>query len=141
MPSAALPAALPLSRGALLLASLVALSTLAPGAQGATEPTPGAQAHGEIEALLNRLENSGCRFNRNGDWHTGSEARGHLLRKLEYLERKQGQTSTEDFINQAASQSSTSGQAYQVQCGNSAPEPSKAWLLRQLQGLRSGKGA
>ena len=39
----------------------------------------------EIHSLLSKLEASGCRFSRNGSWFRGSEAKDHLLRKLEYI--------------------------------------------------------
>ena len=45
-------------------------------------------ARGEIEALLARLEVSGCQFNRNGSWYSAAQAKAHLQRKLEYLENK-----------------------------------------------------
>lgn len=42
----------------------------------------------EINALLNRLANSGCQFNRNGSWYTPVDAKTHLTRKLDYLVEK-----------------------------------------------------
>jgi hypothetical protein len=33
----------------------------------------------EIDDLMSRLEASGCEFNRNGSWHTATEAKSHLL--------------------------------------------------------------
>jgi Family of unknown function (DUF5329) len=44
---------------------------------------------------------------------------------------------TEQFIERAASSSSTTGQPYRVQCGNSAPVQSGTWLLSQLQAMRA----
>lgn len=90
----------------------------------------------EIDALLDKLQASGCQFNRNGAWHNGSEAKVHLLRKLEYLEGKGTVESTEQFIELAASKSSFSGKAYQVRCGTEAAVESQLWLTRQLAILR-----
>ena len=47
-----------------------------------------APARTEVDALLARLQASGCQFNRNGSWYSGADAKSHLLRKLEYLEKK-----------------------------------------------------
>jgi hypothetical protein len=86
---------------------------------------------------MSRLEASGCEFNRNGTWHTAAEAKSHLLRKLKYLEDRGAVQSTEQFIELAASSSSTTGQAYLVKCGNGAAVQSRTWLLSQLQDMRS----
>lgn len=118
-------------RPSLLFATALLASCLAnPLAQAAS-------ARGEIDALLSRLENSGCEFNRNGSWHSGPEAKGHLLRKLEYLEKKNMATNAEQFIDLGASASSTSGKAYQVRCPGEAAVPSRQWLSAELQKLRS----
>jgi len=94
-------------------------------------------ARSEIEALLTRLETSGCEFNRNGSWYSGAEARPHLLRKLKYLEDRGALQTAELFIELAASTSSMSGQAYLVRCGNPVPVTSATWLLSQLQAMRA----
>ena len=91
----------------------------------------------EIEALLNRLQASGCEFNRNGSWYDGAKARSHLLGKLEYLEGKGTIASSEQFIELAASASSSSGKPYEVRCGSAAPMPSAKWLTRELAAIRS----
>lgn len=102
-------------------------------AESADTPT-----HIEINSLLDRLQSSGCRFNRNGSWHTAPEAKAHLLGKLEYLEKRGSLQSSEQFIDLAASKSSVSGRPYQVMCGNTAPVESKAWLTKELQEMRAG---
>jgi hypothetical protein len=101
-------------------------------------PLPAA-ARGEIEGLLSRLAESGCQFRRNGSWHSAVEAQAHLRRKLDVLLDKGAVASAEQFIERAASQSSMSGQAYQVKCGNRAPVASGQWLRTELQSLRSGQ--
>lgn len=99
-------------------------------------PTPG-PVRAEIEALLGRLVASGCRFERNGQWHSGERARSHLLRKLRYIERRGTLQSTEQFIELAASRSSVSHQPYRVQCGDAAAQESEQWLKAQLAALRA----
>lgn len=91
----------------------------------------------EIEALLSRLQSSGCEFNRNGTWYSGAEARTHLLRKLKYFEGKNNIQSTEQFIQLAASSSSASGALYLVKCGSTAELPSQQWLTIELTDIRA----
>jgi len=95
-------------------------------------------ARGEIEVLLSRLAESGCQFLRNGNWYPAGEAQVHLRRKLDYLVDKGAVASAEDFIERAASQSSMSGQVYQVKCGHGAPVASGPWLRAELQKVRAG---
>jgi hypothetical protein len=94
-------------------------------------------ARTEIDELMSRLEASGCEFGRNGAWHTAADAKSHLMRKLQYLEDNGAVETTEQFIELAASGSSSTGQPYLVKCGNGAIVRSGAWLRAQLQVLRS----
>jgi hypothetical protein len=100
----------------------------------ATTLTPANKS--EINALLMVLKASGCRFNRNGTWYSSRDAETHLARKLEYLVSKGAVTSTEQFIERAATKSSVTGQAYAVRCANGPSVPSRMWLSRELQALR-----
>jgi hypothetical protein len=93
-------------------------------------------AHAEVLTLLSRLEASGCQFNRNGSWYSGAEAKAHLGRKLDYLEGKGALQSAEQFIELAASTSSSSGKPYQVKCGADEATPSAGWLRGQLKQMR-----
>lgn len=111
--------------GLALLASVAAAQSLAPAARA------------EIDTLLTRLQSSGCQFNRNGTWYGASDARTHLLKKLEYLERRNLVRSTEQFIELAASTSSASGKAYLVRCPGASALESRAWLGTELERLRS----
>lgn len=90
----------------------------------------------EIERLLGRLADSGCDFERNGSWHSGEEARAHLLRKRDYFARRGEIHSSEQFIEVAATRSSRTDRVYRVRCGAAAPVESRDWLLGQLQALR-----
>lgn len=100
-------------------------------------PALSTSARAEVDALLSRLAQSGCRFQRNGEWHGAAKAREHLERKLAYLERRGRLESAEQFIEQVASGSSVSGEAYRVQCGKAPAVTSAAWLRAQLRALRA----
>jgi len=115
---------------------LFLLLTVTFAAAGNAAPLPVA-AKAEIDALLSRLEASACTFNRNGTWYPATEAKSHLLRKLKYLEDRGPVQSAEQFIERAASSSSTTGQPYLVKCGSAAPVQSGTWLRFQLQVMRS----
>ena len=91
----------------------------------------------EISALLTSLERSGCEFSRNGSWHSGSEAKTHLLRKLQYLEDKDAISTTEQFIERGASSSSSTGKPYLVRCPGAATVESKQWLMARLAAARA----
>ena len=103
-------------------------------------PLPAA-IRADVDALLTRLQASGCEFNRNGSWYTGAEARAHLLKKLDYLERKDMVSSAEQFIERGASGSSMSGKAYLVRCAGKSPVESGPWLKAELQRLRVARAA
>ena len=113
---------------ALLLASLAA----------SAEPMP-TVARAEVASALARLEASGCKFNRNGKWYTGAQAREHLQMKLDYAEKKASLKTAEEFITVAASKSSTSGEPYRVKCADKPPVLSSVWLLQQVQAGRISK--
>jgi hypothetical protein len=95
-------------------------------------PTP---AKIEIDALLNTLASSRCEFQRNGSWHTADQARTLMVKKLEYLDRKNMIKTAEDFIEHAGSKSSSTGKPYSVRCGDAAMD-SGTWLTAQLKTLR-----
>ena len=96
-----------------------------------------APVRAEIDALMNKLQTSGCQFNRNGSWYTGTEAKDHLLKKLSYFEDHGDVKSAEQFIELAATKSSMSGKAYQVKCGAEPAVESQRWLTTQLAALRA----
>lgn len=129
------PRALPhATRRAIQLLLLVVGLAGAWSEAAAATPAP---IRAEIDALLTRLQASGCSFQRNGTWYGGARAKAHLLRKLEYIERRAALTSTEQFIEHAASSSSSTGKPYQVRCGAAAPVASRTWLTRELAVIRS----
>ena len=119
-------------RGTICLALLVLSATLAL----ASELPPTARA--EIDALLSKLEASGCQFYRNGTWHTGAEAKDHLRLKLDYLVKHDRIASAEEFIEKAGTKSSLSKRAYKVACPGQEEQPSAVWLGAALRVFREG---
>jgi hypothetical protein len=97
---------------------------------------PASAAQQEISHLFAYLGGSGCQFNRNGTWYGPHEAADHLNDKYQYLLGKNRIASAEDFIDQAASQSSMSGQPYLVKCGSAAPVASSSWFRAELEKYR-----
>ncbi len=93
------------------------------------------QRQRETSALLDFVEQSQCRFVRNGSEYPAAQARAHLEKKRDYLEGKKLLKRAEDFIELAASKSSMTGKAYEVRCP-SGSQPSKQWLDAELQRIR-----
>ena len=91
----------------------------------------------EIDHLFNYLKSSGCKFNRNGKWHTAEAASDHLKTKYEYLLQKEMLTSTEAFLEHGAARSSMSSKPYLVQCTSSAPVESASWFKAELERFRA----
>ncbi len=90
----------------------------------------------EVTQLMNAIEQSGCKFSRNGAWYSGAEARAHLQKKFEYLDKKGMITSTESFIEKGASTSSMSNKPYEMQCPGTPQVTSAQWLTAQLKRAR-----
>lgn len=96
------------------------------------------QGRKEVKGLLAFVESSGCQFIRNGSEHSPADARKHLQKKLDYLEDKGLVDSPEDFIARAVSESSMSGEPYQVNCQGKL-QPSAGWLNNELDRLRQAR--
>jgi len=94
-------------------------------------------AAAEIEGLLSRIGACECQFYRNGTWYTGAEAQAHLKKKYDYLHERGLAETAEEFIANAATKSSVSGEAYKIRCGSQNPVPSAQWLTEELQRLRT----
>lgn len=116
----------------------LALFAAAQATTAAPLPPP---ARAEVDALLTRLQSSGCEFNRNGSWYAGAEARAHLLKKLDYLEGKDLVKNAEQFIERGASASSMSGKPYLVRCPGKAPVESAQWQTAELRQVRAPRAA
>ncbi len=87
----------------------------------------------EIQYLLTFVADSGCVFHRNGDDHDAADAADHL--RLKYSRGRRYADTAENFIDRLASESSWSGETYQVTCGETT-EPSGDWLHRALADYR-----
>jgi len=96
----------------------------------AAEPSP--VVRDEVQHLLTYLEESGCQFFRNREWHGAVEAKDHLNQKYSYLLKKDLVRTTEDFIRLGATKGSVSGKPYQVRCYGTKPVPSALWLSEEL---------
>jgi hypothetical protein len=117
----------------ILLALLFACS----GNAFATNINPSTQQ--EIQYLFKALESSDCKFNRNGSWYAPTEASAHLQKKYKYMADHNYISTTESFIDNAASKSSMSGKAYEVKCGDGKPVESKQWFINTLKSYRTEK--
>jgi hypothetical protein len=91
----------------------------------------------EVAHLLGAVEQSQCRFNRNGSWYDAKSARKHLASKFEYLDKKDMLPSAESFIKLGASSSSSSGKAYMMACSGQQPVSSAVWLIEELNKYRN----
>ena len=109
-----------------VLAVSLILSSIAPLAM--------ADDNDEIDHLLNFLGKSECSFVRNGKTYDAEAARAHIEGKYDYVKR--WIRTTEQFIEYAATQSSLSGEPYQVVCSGHK-ESSADWLKRELARLRA----
>ncbi len=116
----------------IMLALIVALNIL-PAAWAAAPPV----AQIEINHLLGLIEQSGCEFFRNGTWYDAQRAQAHLRAKYAVLVVNDQIKTAEDFINKAASNSSSSGQPYQIRCGGGAAMTSNQWFGAALARLRN----
>lgn len=90
----------------------------------------------EVTHLLNAVEQSECRFNRNGSWHDAKSAKKHLASKFEYLDKKDMLPTAESFIKLGASSSSSSGKDYMMACSGQQPVTSAVWLIEELNKYR-----
>ena len=90
----------------------------------------------EVNFLLDYIESSGCEFYRNGTWHDSKTAQAHLRDKYKYLMARNLTNTTEEFIERAATESSFSGQPYEVRCHGGTTVTSNQWLHDELARFR-----
>ncbi|TKR33077.1 hypothetical protein FCE95_01810 [Luteimonas gilva] len=95
-------------------------------------------ARTEIAELIAALGESGCRFERNGTWYDAAEAKAHLQRKYDWLNKRGLAATPELFIERAASRSSMSGRAYHVRCPGQVDRASADWFRDRLERRRAG---
>ena len=98
---------------------------------------PSTKVQIEVNFLLGFVEGSGCDFYRNGTWHDSKAAQAHLRDKYRYLVANDMIHTTEEFIERAATESSFSGQPYEVRCHGGAMLTSNQWLRKELARVRA----
>jgi hypothetical protein len=86
----------------------------------------------EIDHLLQYIGTSGCEFKRNGIWNDAKAAEVHVRDKYYVLLKLSMIDTTKDFIDKAATESSVSGQPYEIRCNGNPPIPSSLWLRNEL---------
>jgi hypothetical protein len=91
----------------------------------------------EVEYLLGLVKSSQCEFERNGKLYDGEKAYEHIKEKYEYFSDKI--TSTETFIEYAATKSMMSGKYYLIICPGKEPEKTSDWLLGKLREYRESR--
>ena len=92
----------------------------------------------EINYMIRHIGDSGCEFKRNGLWNNNSKtAEAHVRSKYDFLARLGWIDTTKDFIDKAATESSLSGQPYEIKCGSDLPMPSSLWLSDELARYRA----
>jgi len=115
------------TKGSMLLLGLLMLSIV--------RAEPSTEVQVEIDFLLGYIQGSKCEFYRNGTWHDPIAAQAHLRDKYE-LARNRINTA-EEFIERVASQSSISGQPYEVKCNGGPVVASRTWLREELARFRA----
>lgn len=108
------------------LASILFLCSISPAVAANTQC--------EIDRLLDFIGTSPCSFIRNGEPHDSADARAHIERKYNYAKRHV--QTTEQFIEYTATESSTTGEPYNVNCSG-REEPSATWLKRELARVKA----
>lgn len=94
------------------------------------------QVSKEITQLISFVENTNCKFKRNGSWYNGEEAAKHITKKYRYVKKRGLIKTAEDFIHYAASKSSMSGKVYTVQCNDRELITCSDWLTAELKTYR-----
>ena len=97
-------------------------------------------AQTEINYLLGCIERSGCMFYRNGSWYDATQAQAHLRSKYDTLAAMGRIVTAEDFIEQAATKSSLSGEAYAIRCNSGPAVSTDQWLRDALARYRHAAG-
>jgi hypothetical protein len=94
---------------------------------------PVALERAKIDYLIDRMRESTCTFYRNKVAHSGPRGAAHLTwkyrRKVSRIEKVQ------DFIEEIATRSSTSGELYLIKCGQAEAYPVRDVLLNELERL------
>ena len=89
----------------------------------------------EVEHLLAFVKNSGCIINRNGTDHPADKGISHIETKYDYF--RDDISSTEEFIELSATNSTMSGDYYMVKCPGKETIKTQDWLLTELKKYRT----
>jgi len=118
-------------RRTLLMFSLAGVAT---SAWAGVSPSEKARIDRLIQFVASRKD---VKFLRNGSTYSNLEAAKFLRGKFD----KMGEhvNSAQDFIDQIATKSSTSGQAYLIRFADGRTEPSAKFLRDELQRMDAGK--
>ena len=88
----------------------------------------------KIIYLLDAVSSSHLIFIRNGHEYSGQEARAHLEEKMEFFGNPT--LSANDFIDQVASQSSTTHSPYYVRFADGSQIKANIWLQKKLAEMK-----
>lgn len=88
----------------------------------------------EIAHLMKFIEATQCRYERNGEIHSGKEAAEHIRKKYDHF--KDEIATAEDFIALSATKSELTGKKYRVFCAGKDEQDSAQWLLEELKANR-----
>ena len=91
----------------------------------------------EIDYLLTTMGHSDCIFSRNGKEYDATDAEAHMRTKYRFGKRHA--STTEDFIENLASQSSMSKKPYYIACAGDERIESGEWLKKVLIEYRSSQ--
>jgi uncharacterized protein DUF5329 len=100
---------------------------------------PPATVKQEINYLIRYIADSGCEFKRNGIWNNSKTAEAHVRGKYDFLVTLGRIDTTKDFIDKAATESSLSGQPYEVRCGGDLPARTGTWLSNEIARYRTSQ--
>jgi hypothetical protein len=118
------------------LCSAVAITLIGLGLASLAAAATPATAPAEVEYLLGAVANSGCEFNRNGQWYDPQTASAHLRAKYNALVALGRLVAATDFIDEVATKSSISGRVYLIRCAGAEPVPTNQWLREALARYR-----
>ncbi|MFT7130560.1 MAG: hypothetical protein ACI89U_002684 [Gammaproteobacteria bacterium] len=96
-----------------------------------------ADTSSEIDHLLHFVATTYCKYERNGELHSGTEAVKHIEKKYGYY--RDDIETTEDFVKYSATKSKISGNHYQIHCKNQPAVKSSTWLLSELDRHRASR--
>ena len=110
-----------------------------PAPADANGPRGARDAQGEIGQLLKAIETSNCQFCRNGSWYDAAGAAAHLRDKYRLLAARKPAARADEFIDEAGTRSSTTGEEYLIRCPGDTARKSADWSKARLSAFRADK--